>query len=426
MKRMTKGKFAPVLLIAALGLAACGSDGGSSSTEAPGTEAPGTEAPTTDAPVTEARSSAYMPTADPMDSFTAWADLPAEAGGLEASPMIDCAPEEGPLKAAWIYVGPANDGGWTQVHDEARMAVQEHFGDAVETTYKELVPEGPQALQTIEDLIADGNTVIFGTSFGFQDQFIEAAAKYPEVCFEFATGYKSAPNVSQFYGAAEDTDYLTGMAAGAASATGKIGMVSSFSFAEVVRGVNAFTLGAQAMNPDATLKVLFIQSWFDPAEERKAAEALLAEGVDVLSMKGVDSPSTGDVAKENGIPWAGYNKDQSANYPDVWLTATAYNWSVYEIPRLQQVLDGTWTAGNYYGTLKDGFVKLGMYGSSVSDETYAAIEARLVELAEAPGSEFTGPIMDNEGNEVLADGVSHTYGELMSMAYLVAGVEGEL
>ncbi|MFN5603724.1 MAG: hypothetical protein ACK49V_04135, partial [Actinomycetes bacterium] len=117
---------------------------------------------------------------------------------------------------------------------------------------------------------------------------------------------------------------------------------------------------------------------------------------------------------------------QSANYPEVWLTATAYDWSVYEIPRLQQVLDGTWVAGNYYGTLKDGFVKLGKYGSLVSDDTYAAIEARLAELAEAPGSEFTGPIMDNQGNEVLADGVSHTYGELMSMAYLVAGVEGEL
>jgi len=396
MKRTNK-KFAPMLLTAAfaIGLVACGGDDGGSSSSS---EAPTSEAPSTEAPAGEARSSAYMPTGDPMDNFTPWAELPTEAGGLESSPVIDCAPEEGPLKAAWIYVGPINDGGWTQVHDEARMAVQEHFGDAVETTYKELVPEGPQALQTIEDLIADGNTVIFGTSFGFQDQFIEAAAAHPEVCFEFATGYKSAPNVSQFYGAAEDTDYLTGMAAGAASATGKLGMVSSFSFAEVVRGVNAFALGAQAMNPDATVKVLFIQSWFDPAEERKAAEALLAEGVDVLGMKGVDSP----------------------------LTATAYDWSVYEIPRLQQVLDGTWVAGNYYGTLKDGFVKLGKYGSLVSDETYAAIEARLAELAESPGSQFTGPIMDNQGNEVLADGVTHTYGELMEMAYLVAGVEGEL
>jgi basic membrane lipoprotein Med (substrate-binding protein (PBP1-ABC) superfamily) len=419
MKRTNK-KFAPMLITAAfaIGLAACGGDdGGSSSSEAPSTEAPTSEAPSTEAPSGELRSSQYVPTGDPMDNFTAWDD---------SNTVIDCAPDEGPLKAAWIYVGPINDGGWTQVHDEARQAVQEHFGDAIETTYKELVPEGPQALQTIEDLIADGNTVIFGTSFGFQDQFIEAAAAHPEVCFEFATGYKSAPNVSQFYGAAEDTDYLTGMAAGAASTTGKLGMVSSFSFAEVVRGVNAFALGAQAMNPDATVKVLFIQSWFDPAEERKAAEALLAEGVDVLGMKGVDSPATGDVAKENGIPWAGYNKDQSANYPEVWLTASAYDWSVYQIPRLQQILDGTWVAGNYYGTLKDGFVKLGKYGSLVSDETYAAIEARLAELAEAPGSQFTGPILDNQGNEVLADGVSHTYGELMEMAYLVAGVEGEL
>jgi len=410
-RRVLAAAFAVAAMFA---VGACG--GGDSATDEAVTE---TETESTEAETesTEARSSAYVPTGDPMDNFTAWDD---------SNTVIDCAPKEGPLKAAWIYVGPINDGGWTQVHDEARMAVQEHFGDAVKTTYKELVPEGPQALQTIEDLIADGNTVIFGTSYGFQDQFIEAAAAHPEVCFEFATGYKSAPNVSQFYGAAEDTDYLTGMAAGAASATGKLGMVSSFSFAEVVRGVNAWALGAQAMNPDATVKVLFIQSWFDPAEERKAAEALLAQGVDVLGQKGVDSPSTGDVAKENGIPWAGYNKDQSANYPEVWLTATAYDWSVYQIPRLQQVLDRTWVAGNYYGTLKDGFVKLGKYGSLVSDKTYAAIEARLAELAEAPGSEFTGPIMDNKGNKVLAAGVSHTYGELMGMAYLVAGVEGEL
>lgn len=414
MKRMTKGKFVPVLLTAALGfgLVACGDDDSSTSTEAPASS--------------EARPSAYVATGDPMDNFTAWADLPAEAGGLDASPIVDCAPEEGPLKAAWVYVGPTNDGGWTQTHDEGRLAAQEALGDAVETTYKENVPEGPQVVQTVEDLIADGNTVIFGTSFGFQDAFVELAAAHPDVCFEFATGYLSAPNLAQFYGAAEDTDYLAGMAAGAASSTGKLAILASFPIPEVVRGVNAWTLGAQAVNPDATVKVVWLNTWFNPAEERKAAEALIAEGYDVLGMKGIDSPSTGDAALAAGIPWAGYNRDNSANYGDVWLTASSYHWEIYLTPRLQQVLDGTWTAGNYYGNLNDGFLTLAKYGSLVSDETYATIEARLVELAEAPGSQFTGPIMDNQGNEALAAGVTHTFGELMSMSYLVAGVDGEI
>ncbi|CAB4536620.1 unannotated protein [freshwater metagenome] len=396
MKRMTKGKFAPVLLIAALALAACGSDGGSSSTEAPGTEAPGTEAPTTDAPVTEL-------------------------------PVIDCAPEEGPLKAAWVYVGPANDGGWSQAHDEGRQLVQEHFGDAVETTFKESVPEGPDVAQAVEDLIADGNTVIFGTSFGFQDAFVEVAAAHPDVCFEFATGYLKSDNMAQFYGAAEDTDYLAGMAAGAASKTGKLGYLASFPIPEVVRGVNAWTMGVRATNPEATVKVVWLNTWFDPAAERKAAEALIAEGVDVLGQKGVDSPATGDAAQAaEGVAWAGYNTDQSVNYPTVWLTSTVYNWDVYEIPRLQQVLDGTWTSGDYYGNLADGFVTLAPYGDLVSEETRALIDAKKAELAAAPGSQFTGPINDNAGNEVLAAGVSHTFGELMSMAYLVEGVEGEI
>ena len=425
MKRLTRSKFAPVVATVALGLAlvACGGDdSGSTSSEAPSSEAPSSEAPGSEAPSTDAPAEGAT-----LANFTPWAELPAEAGGLDASPVVDCAPKEGPLKAAWVYVGPTNDGGWTQAHDEARQAVADHFGDAVETTYKENVPEGPEVAQTIEDLIADGNTVIFGTSFGFQDAFIEAAKAHPEVCFEFATGYKSAVNVSQFYGAAEDTDYLAGMAAGAASKAGKLGYLASFPIPEVVRGANAWTLGVRAMNPDATVKVVWLNTWFDPAAERKAAEALIAEGVDVLGQKGIDSPATGDAAKAgSGVLWTGYNTDQSTNYPEVWLTATTYHWDVYEIPRIQAVLDHAWTAGNYYGNIGDGFVKLAPYGSSVSADTQAAIDARMAELEAAPGSEFTGPIKDNTGKEVLADGVAHTFGELMSMQYLVEGIDGEI
>ncbi|MFZ9158966.1 MAG: BMP family ABC transporter substrate-binding protein, partial [Ilumatobacteraceae bacterium] len=215
--------------------------------------------------------------------------------------------------------------------------------------------------------------------------------------------------------------------AGAASTAGKLGYLASFPIPEVVRGVNAWTMGVRAVNPEATVKVVWLNTWFDPAKEKQAAEALIAEGVDVLGQKGVDSPATGDAAQAaTGVAWAGYNTDQSENYPTVWLTATVYHWDVYEIPRLQQVLDGTWTSGNYYGNLSDGFVTLAPYGDLVSEETRALIDAKKEELAAAPGSQFTGPIMDNQGNEVLADGVAHTFDELMSMAYLVEGVDGEI
>lgn len=412
-----------VAVIAALGigLVACGDD--DSSSEAPATEAPaeGTEAPMegTEAPM-EGGEGFSMP------NFTAWADLPAEAGGLPESPVVDCRPEEGPLKAAWVYVGPINDGGWTQAHNEAREAAQEHFGDAIETTYKENVPEGPQVSQVIEDLIADGNTLLVGTSFGFQDAFAEAAAAHPDVCFEFATGFKSAPNLSQFYGSAEDTDYLTGMAAGAASASGKIGIIAAFPIPEVIRGVNAWTMGALATNPTAEVTLLWTNTWFNPELERKSAEQLIANGADVVGVKSQDSPASGDAAAAAGVPWAGYDSDQSANYPDVWLTATTYHWDVYHIPRIQAILDGKWIAGNYYGALNDGFVRLAPFGKIVAQETIDLIEAKKAEFNDAPGSMFCGPLNDNQGNEVLADGVCHTFGELMSMSYLVEGVIGEI
>lgn len=349
-------------------------------------------------------------------NFTPWGD----------NAPVDCMPDEGPLKAAWVYVGPINDGGWTQAHNEARLAVEEHFGDLVETTYKENVPEGQQTRQVVDDLIADGYTLLFGTSFGFQEAFAAAAADNPDVCFEFATGYLSGDNLSQFYGAGEDTDFLTGIAAGAASESGKIGMLASFPIPEVIRGVNAYTLGARTVNPDATVQVIWTNTWFDPPLERQSAEALIAAGVDVVGVKSQDSPASGEAAAEAGIPWSGYDSDQSGNFPEIWLTATTYHWAVYQIPRVQQVLDGEWVAGNYYGGLDDGFVSLAPFGDIVSEETRALIAEHEAALTEATGSMFTGPLSDNQGNVMFEDGVTATFEELMSMSVLVEGVIGDV
>jgi basic membrane lipoprotein Med (substrate-binding protein (PBP1-ABC) superfamily) len=328
-----------------------------------------------------------------------------------------------PFKAAWIYVGPINDGGWTQAHNDGRVYVQQQVGSQLVTTYKENVPEGPQASQVIDSLVADGNKLIFGTSFGFQDQMEAAAKKYPKVYFEQATGYKTAANFAEFFGAAEDADYLTGMAAGAASKSGKIGFVAPFPIPEVIREINAFALGAQATHPGATVQVIWTTTWFDPPKEKKAAEALISAGVDVLG-QGQDSPATGDAAKTAGLKWAGYDSDASAFAPNAWLTATVYHWGPYELGRVKAAIGGTWKTGSYYGGLKDGFVDLAPYGTSVDAATQTAIKAKKDALINCAFYEFAGPLNDQSGAVKVAAGTKMTLDQILTMDWFVKGVIG--
>ena len=345
----------------------------------------------------------------------------------EGATVVDCGPEEGqPLKAAWVYVGPINDGGWTQTHEAGRQYVQEALGDKIVTTYKENVPEGPQVETVIDDLVKDGNTLIFGTSYGFQDAFVAAAEKYPDVCFEFATGFKQSNNMSQFYGASEDTKYLSGIAAGAEAPEGaSIGVVAPFAIPEVIRGINGFTLGVQKVNPTATVKVVWVNTWFDPAKERKAAESLIAEGVKAIASF-QDSPATGEAAKEVGIGWVGYDSDQSEAYADIWLTASTYDWGPYELAKAQAILDGKWISGNYYGSLNDDFVGLANYGTKVSQETKDLIASERTRLTETPGAQFTGPITAQDGTVKIAEGAMPSYDDLMNMNYQVKGITTDL
>lgn len=329
------------------------------------------------------------------------------------------------VKAAWVYVGPINDGGWTTAHDAGRKYVEQELGDKVETTYKENVPEGPAATQVIEDLVKDGNKIIFATSFGFGTALKDLAAKYPDVHFEHATGAETAPNLATYYGASEDTIYLTGMAAGAASKSGKIGFVAPFPIPEVIRHINAFALGAQATHPGATVQVIWTNSWFDPTKEGQNAKSLIANGVDVLA-SGQDSPATGQAAAEAKppLPFVGYDSDQSANFPDNWLTASLYDWGPYYEGRVQATLDGTWTTGSYYGGVSDGFVHLAPYGKLVSADTQAAIAEKLAALKAGTFYELTGPLTDQAGTVRVADGVKMTLSEILSMDWFVQGVIG--
>lgn len=328
-----------------------------------------------------------------------------------------------PFKAAWLYVGPINDGGWTQAHNDGRTYVQQQLGAQLVTTYKENVPEGPQASQVIDSLVADGNKIIFGTSFGFQDQMDAAAKKYPNVYFEMATGYKIETNMAEFFGAAEDADYLTGMAAGAASKSGKIGFVAPFPIPEVIREINAFALGAQATHPGAIVQVIWTTTWFDPPKEKKAAEALISAGVDVLG-QGQDSPATGEAAKTAGLKWAGYDSDASSFAPSSWLTATVYHWGPYELTRIKAAMGGTWKSGSYYGGLKDGFVDLAPYGTSVDAATQAAIKAKKDALISGSFYEFAGPLNDQSGAVKVPAGTKLTLEQVLTMDWFVKGVIG--
>jgi basic membrane protein A len=327
------------------------------------------------------------------------------------------------FKAAWIYVGPHNDAGWSQAHDEGRMAVQKALGSKVKTTYKENVPEGPQTAQVIESLIRDGNKIIFATSFGFQPAMIAAAKKHPDVKFEMATGSVTSSNMAVYFGAGEDAIYLSGIAAGKATKTGTVGYVVPFAIPEVIRHANAFALGVQKAHPGAKVKLIWTNSWFSPDKEKKAAESLHAAGADVIGQN-VDSPAAGQYSESANIPWVGYDSNAKKFAPNSWLTAAVYNWGPYYVKRTKAAMNGTWKTGGYYGSIKDGFTFLAPYGPSVSAATKALIAKERAKIVSGKWNEFSGPIYDQKGKLRIKKGTRATFGELMSMNWLVKGVIG--
>jgi basic membrane protein A and related proteins len=327
------------------------------------------------------------------------------------------------FKAAWIYVGPHNDGGWSQAHDQGRLYVQKQLGSKVQTTYKENVPEGPQVTQVLEQLIRDGNKIIFATSFGYQNAVAAEAKKHPDVKFEMATGTTILPNMSEYYGAGEDAIYLSGIAAGAATKTGVVGYVAPFPIPEVIRHTNAFALGVQKAHPGAKVKVIWTNSWFAPDKEKKAAQNLKAAGADVIGQN-VDSPAAGQYSESAGVPWVGYDSDAQKFAPKEWLTGAVYNWGPYYLKRVKAAMNGTWKTGNYYGSLKDGFTKLAPYGRGVSAKTKALIAHQKMLIEGGTWNEFSGPIYDQSGKLRIPKGKRPTFDDLYAMSYFVKGVVG--
>jgi basic membrane lipoprotein Med (substrate-binding protein (PBP1-ABC) superfamily) len=327
------------------------------------------------------------------------------------------------FKAAWIYVGPHDDHGWSEAHDRGRLYVQKALGSKVQTTFKELVPEGPQTCQVIASLVRDGNKIIFSTSFGFQKCMISEAKKHPDVKFEQATGTAQSTNLAEYFGAGEDSIYLSGMAAGAATKKGVLGYVVPFATAEVIRHANAFALGAQAMHPGAKIRLIWTNSWLDTGKEKKAAQSLVAAGADVLGQN-VDSPATGQFAESKGVPWVGYNSDARKFAPKQWLTAAIYNWGPYYLRRTKAAIDGSWKSSFYYGSMKDGFTGLASFGPKVSKATRAAIANKRAKILSGTFYEFAGPLYDQKGKLRVKKGQRLSVKDLYAMNWLVRGVIG--
>jgi len=338
-----------------------------------------------------------------------------------------------PFKVAWIYPGPARDGGWSQAHDDGRLYVQKMLGDKVQTTYKDKVFSNAQVPQIVAGLVRDGYKMIFATSFGMLEFGVNGQLwkKYPNVLFEQATGLQVEKNQAEYFGSAEDTIYLSGMAAGAATKKGVVGYIVPFGTPEVVRHTNAFALGVQATHPGAKVKIIWTNAWYSPPKETAAAQNLVASGVDVLGQN-VDSPAAGVFAEKHGIPWVGYDSDAQKFAPKEWQTASVYNWGLYYLRRVKAAIAGTWKPGFYYGSINDGFTKLAPYGPKVSAKAKALIAAKQKAIEQHKFNEFCGPVYDQAGKLQIPKGkcldprTKAGIEALYSMQWLVKGVIGSV
>ncbi|MDH3707447.1 MAG: BMP family ABC transporter substrate-binding protein [Acidimicrobiia bacterium] len=330
------------------------------------------------------------------------------------------------VTAAFIYIGPPGDAGWTFAHDQGRQAAEAATGAT--TLFIENVPEVTEEVvaagQTFID--QDGANLIVGTSFGFMDGLEQLAADNPDVTFEHISGFKmNDTNFGNTFGRMYEPRYLSGMAAASVSESGNLGYVAAFGIPEVVRGINAFTLGALAVNPEATVEVIWTSTWFDPTIEGNSAQALLEKGIDVLAMH-QDTPSVGQAAEEAGARWVAYNSDMSEFAPTAFVTAPVWDWGPRYTEIVSAVADGSYTPEAYWGGMADGIVGLAPLADDVPDDVAAQIDDIQSQIVDGSFHPFTGPINDNQGTEVLAEGVQHTDEELLGMAYLVEGVIGEI
>jgi basic membrane protein A and related proteins len=327
------------------------------------------------------------------------------------------------LKAGFVYVGPVEDAGWTKSHDDGRLAMEE-LDFVEESVFVESVPEGADAVRVITELAESGCDMIFTTSFGYMDPTLEVAKKYPDVTFFHATGYKTDVNFTNYMGKMYQSKFLAGIVAGEMSTSGKIGYVAPFPIPEVVRLINAFTLGARTMNPEATVQVLWTNSWFDPVHEKEAANTMIADGCDVIT-QGTDSAGPQEAAEAAGVYSIGYDSDMSMFAPTAHLTAPVWHWGIYYKDVATKLHEGTWTNEPIWWDMGTGITGLSPYNEVVPQEVrdhVAKVETEVIENDQI----FTGPLYDNMGVLRVEEGVALTDGEKLSIQWFVQGVKGKI
>lgn len=328
-----------------------------------------------------------------------------------------------PLKIGFIYSGPVSDVGWTYQHDLGRKMVEKEFGAQVKTVFVESVPEGPDAERVIRDLASDGCNMIFTTSFGFMEPTIRVAPDFPDVAFEHCSGYKMAKNVGIYQTRFYEGAYLLGTIAGRLTRSNVLGYVAPFPIPEVIRNLDAFVLGARSVNPKVTAKVVWISSWFDPAREREAAQALINQGADTF-YQNTDSPAVVQLAESKGLVAFGQDSDMSRFGPKAHPTGNVLNWGVYYVAKVRQRLAGQWKAEDTKWGMKEGIVQLAPLNSNLPKDIVAAVGKQKAAIVAGSLLPFAGPITDQAGKLRVPAGQTLSEDELWKMKFYVNGIVG--
>jgi len=329
-----------------------------------------------------------------------------------------------PVRAAFVYISPPGDLGWTYEHDRGRLMLEDELGDVVETTYIEEVGEGPDALRVIRQYAQEGWDVIFTTSFGYMEPTHEVAEEFPDVLFEHCSGYMTRANMSTYFGRMYQPRYLSGIVAGAMTEENLIGYVAAFPIPEVIRGINAFTLGVRSVNPEAEVRVVWTNTWYDPVKEREAAEALLDQGVDIIAQH-QDTTEPQKAAEERGMLSIGYNSDMRQFVGDTVLTSPQWDWGTYYIDTVEDIIAGTWQSTQFWGGMGTGVVMLAEMSPLVPDELRQQVEAERERILNTDWDVFCGPINDQDGNEAVADDECLSDEQMLNIDWFVEGVVGE-
>src|SRR5450631_579673 len=354
-------------------------------------------------------------------------EAPAAAAASAAPVAVASAPAKPePMKIAFAYVGPPGDGGWTFAHDNARKALEKEYGDKIQTSFVEKVPEAADAERVFRDMASQGNTLIFGTTFGYMEPMLKVATDLKDVKFEHATGYKTGPNMSVYDSRTYEGAYMAGVIAGGMTKTNTLGVVGSIPIPEVIRNINSFTMGAQSVNPKVKTKVVWVNEWFNPPKETEAAQSLINGGADVL-MQNTDSSAVLQTAAKAGKYAFGWDSDMTAYAPNAHLASSIINWAPYYIKTTKDALDGTWKGDQHsWWGVKEGAIDIVSISDKVPADLKAKVEAVKAGLKDGSFVVWKGPITNNDGKEVLAAGTNADDKFLGGINFFVKGVEGKV